>query len=98
MVVLILAWFFNTYVTCGPASVLLSFVGLGCIALALFISASSSNQPQASLGLWFTSILSVSHGGGWILTQIYGEQHYSSHFELTDEMLAKAVALAGVGS
>ena len=84
MIVLILALFFNFYTTASPVPFLLSFAGLSSIVLALFMIVSSSPSPKASLGFWFTFVLSLSHGGGWILTRIFGEQHYSRPIHLSD--------------
>lgn len=75
---------------------LLGTFGLGCMALAIYIVGVASRTPQASIGVWFVIVLALQHGGGWILEQIFGDQHYSRIIYYTDQDLALAVVLAGI--
>ena len=80
-------------------TLLLCFFGLSCMGIALIIVVSSSSHPLASLGVWFTFILTLQHGGGWILEQIFTDQHYTRLVFFADYnyTMAKSVALAGIG-
>lgn len=80
-------------------TLLLSLFGLCCMGVALVIVVSSSSHPMASLGVWFSFILAIQHGGGWILEQIFTDKFYTRYIFFTNYnyTMAKSVALAGVG-
>ncbi len=69
------------------------------MGIALVIVVSSSSHPLASLGVWFTFILAIQHGGGWILEQIFRDKFYTRYIYFTDYeyTIGKSVALAGIG-
>ena len=75
----------------------LSIFGLSAIGIALLIVVSSASHPQASLGVWFIVLLALQHGGGWLLEQIFTDQHYSRFIHYTNDTLAKSLVLAGIG-
>src|SRR5271157_5610717 len=77
-------------------TLLLSLFGLSCMGVALVIVVSSSSHPTASLGVWFTFVLALQHGGGWILEQIFNDKFYIRYIFFTDYdyTMGKSVALA----
>jgi hypothetical protein len=76
-------------------TLLLVLWGIISTAIAFFIVVSASSNPLASLGVWFIVVLALQHGGGWVLQQIFGEQHYSRFVNFGDTTLAVALALSG---
>lgn len=92
-----LSLFFYFFQSSNITSFLLTLFGLVTMSIALLIVVSSCGHPQASIGVWFAAVLSLVHGGGWMLQRVFGEQHYSRIIEFTDNTLARSVALAGTG-
>jgi hypothetical protein len=78
-------------------ALLLSVLGVGSMAIAIYVVAASSIPIEASLGVWFVVLLALQHGGGWILEQIFTDQHYSRFFSISEISSAKSLVIVGIG-